>query len=356
MNVDFLIVGHGIAGICIAEHLEQSKASFAVINDEVPNSSSKVAAGLYNPITGRKMKETWLADELFPYLKRFYSNLEQKLDTKFVFEKDIYRPFVSIEEQNEWIGSDLTSESRELNFIKKVATKSMYGDFIEDPFGGLLLNNSGYVDLSILIDSHRQHLLKRGQYINEHLIYDEVDVAPTYIMYKHIQAKQIIFCDGALTQNPFFNWVPDAPVKGELLHIQTASPLPENVIFNRGIFIVKKNNGNYYRVGATYEWNNLQIEPTLKAKSQLQGKLGELLKVSYKIVDQVAGIRPASKDRRPLIGNHPRQKNVFLFNGLGTKGISLAPYFANNFCSSILKSEKLKEEVDISRYYSLYSS
>lgn len=356
MNVDYLIVGHGIAGICVAEHLEQNGASYMVINHEVPNSSSKVAAGLYNPITGRKMKKTWLADDLFPYLEHFYSNLEIKLNARFLIEKAIYRPFVSIEEQNEWIGSDLPNEKDEINFIKKVATKSHFEEFIEDPFGGLLLKHSGFIDLNTLISSHREYLLNKNLYIQQELNYSQLEVKDDFISYGEIQANNLIFCDGALTENPYFNWVPNAPVKGELLHIQTETPLPEDVIFNRGIFIVKNSNQSYYRVGATYEWKELNNEPTEKAKAQLENKLKDLLKTPYKIVGQVAGIRPASKDRRPLIGNHPNLKNVFLFNGLGTKGVSLAPYFANNFCISLLKNEKLKEEVDICRYYSLYSS
>lgn len=356
MKVDFLIVGQGIAGICVAEHLEQNGASFIIINNEVPYSSSKVAAGLYNPITGRKMKKTWLADVLFPYLESFYGALEKKLDAKFLIDKAIYRPFTSIEEQNEWIGSDLAPENGEINFIKSVATQSKFEDFIEDPFGGLLLKHSGFIDLNTLITAHKTHLVKNNRYLQGKLDYDLLEVDDDSVCYEDIQATNVIFCDGALNQNPYFNWVPEAPVKGELLHILTDSPLPEDVIFNRGIFIVKNSHQNYYRVGATYEWKNLDTETTEKAKIQLEGKLKELLKTPYKIVDQVAGIRPASKDRRPLIGNHPHQKNVFLFNGLGTKGVSLAPYFAKNFCLSIIKKEKLKEEVDISRYYSLYSS
>lgn len=76
MTVDFIIVGHGLASVAVIEHLRKHNASFVVFSDENPNSSSKVAAGLYNPVTGRKMKQTWLADQLFPYLEEFYGNLE----------------------------------------------------------------------------------------------------------------------------------------------------------------------------------------------------------------------------------------------------------------------------------------
>jgi glycine/D-amino acid oxidase-like deaminating enzyme len=150
--------------------------------------------------------------------------------------------------------------------------------------------------------------------------------------------------------------MPTAPVKGEILHIKTEKSLPEEVIFNRGVFLVKNPQHAYYRVGATYEWKNLNYEPTEKARMQLADKLDDLLHVKYEIIDQVAGIRPASKDRRPLIGKHPELKNVFIFNGLGTKGVSLAPFFANEFVESIINLKKLNNEVNINRYYPLYSS
>lgn len=353
MIKDFLIVGHGLAGVCVAQHLEKYNASYTVINYEQEYSSSKVAAGLYNPITGRKMKKTWLADDIFPYMEFFYEALEAKLNTQFLIKKKIYRPFTSIEEQNEWIGSD--ENEGELNFIQKVSTAPLYQEFIHDPYGGITLSHCGFLDVKKMLAAHKEYLLKQQKYRSEKLDHNQLKISENLVEYGNLKAKKIIFCDGALTNNPYFNWVPTAPVKGEILHIQTEKPLPEDVIFNRGVFIVKHSDNNYYRVGATYEWKNLDHNPTEKAKNHLTGKLNELLKTPFKVIDQVAGIRPASKDRRPLIGNHPSKNNVLLFNGLGTKGVSLAPYFANNFCLSILKDEILKEEVSISRYYSLHS-
>ncbi|PTB96839.1 hypothetical protein C9994_05620 [Marivirga lumbricoides] len=353
MVVDFLIVGHGLAGVCVAQHLEKYDASFTVINHEQEFSSSKVAAGLYNPITGRKMKKTWLADDIFPYMESFYEALEEKLNSRFLIKRKIYRPFTSIEEQNEWIGSDDSDEK--LNFIEKVSTNPLYGEFIDDPYGGISLSHCGFLDINEMLTAHKEYLIKQDKYLNKKLDYNQLKISSSLIEYENLKAKNIIFCDGALTDNPYFNWVPTAPVKGEILHIQTDKPLPNDVIFNRGVFIVKHSEQNYYRVGATYEWKNLDHHPTEKARTHLIGKLEELLKIPFKVVGQVAGVRPASKDRRPLIGNHPNKNNVLLFNGLGTKGVSLAPYFANNFCLSILKDEILKEEVSISRYYSLNS-
>ncbi|HET8859891.1 NAD(P)/FAD-dependent oxidoreductase [Marivirga sp.] len=352
MKVDFIVVGHGLASVAVVEHLRKCSATFVVFSHENPNSSSQVAAGLYNPVTGRKMKQTWLAEELFPYLEEFYGDLEKSLRTEFLHKKAIYRPFLSLEDQNDWIAKEHKNDF----FIKSTFTNSNFSEFIGDNFGGILLKQSGFLDVKKMLTYHRQKLINDKQFVEEKVNYEELKIEKNQIRYKDFESEKIIFCDGPLSQNPFFDWLPTAPVKGEILHITTEKPLPDDVIFNRGVFIVKNPNHDYYRVGATYEWKNLDYQPTEKAKHQLTDKLNDLLNVEYKIIDQVAGIRPASKDRRPLIGNHPEMKNVFIFNGLGTKGVSLAPYFAREFVDSIINSRKVNDEVNINRYYPLYSN
>jgi glycine/D-amino acid oxidase-like deaminating enzyme len=352
MLVDFIIVGHGIASVAVVEHLKKHKASFVLFSDENPNSSSKVAAGLYNPVTGRKMKQTWMAPELFPYLEEFYQDLEKSLQSKFLYKKAIYRPFLSWEDQNDWMASD----EKNKYFVKNTFTDSQYSEFINDDFGGVLLEKSGFLDVKEMLRSHKNKLISEDQFLEERLDFKKLRFEENKLTYEKIEAKKIIFCDGPLSQNQFFDWLPTAPVKGEILHIKTEKSLPEEVIFNRGVFLVKNPQHAYYRVGATYEWKNLNYEPTEKARMQLADKLDDLLHVKYEIIDQVAGIRPASKDRRPLIGKHPELKNVFIFNGLGTKGVSLAPFFANEFVESIINLKKLNNEVNINRYYPLYSS
>jgi glycine/D-amino acid oxidase-like deaminating enzyme len=350
MKVDFIIVGHGLASVAVVEHLRKYDASFVVFSDENPNSSSKVAAGLYNPVTGRKMKQTWLAELLFPYLEEFYADLENSLHANFLHKKAIYRPFLSLEDQNDW----MAKEQRSNLFIKDTITNSQYPEFIEDAFGGIMLTKSGFLDVSKMLECHKDKLVQEGRFKTERFEYEKAEISEDKICYKDVESTKIIFCDGPLSQNPFFDWLPTAPVKGEILHIKTEKKLPEDVIFNRGVFIVKNPEHDYYRVGATYEWKNLDYKTTDKARKQLTDKLDDLLNMKYEIIEQVAGIRPASQDRRPLIGNHPDMKNVFIFNGLGTKGVSLAPYFAHQFIESIINSKKLNDEVNINRYYPLY--
>jgi glycine/D-amino acid oxidase-like deaminating enzyme len=350
MEVDFIIVGHGIAGINIAHQLEQHKQSYVLFNEDSALTSSKIAAGLYNPVTGRKMKHTWMAQELFPFLQHTYQELENTLNIKCLHEQSIYRPFKNIEEQNEWLSNKVSEDI----FIKEIYTSTQFPETIHDDFGGIMLQNSGFLDLKSLIESHKSYLIEKQLYFEEQFNTEEVIHHPKKIIYRNISAKKLIFCDGPLAKNNFFNWVPTAAVKGEILHIIPDKPLASGIIFNRGVFMVKNPAHAYYRVGSTYHWKDLDWQTTEEAKDQLIERLKALLKVDFTIVGQEAGIRPASKDRRPLIGQHPEKINIFLFNGLGTKGVSLAPYFSKNLIEHIILGLKIDDAVNINRYYSLY--
>src|SRR5690554_1654655 len=104
MEVDFLLVGQGIAGTALSYRLLESGKKVHIVDAAEENDCSRVAAGLYNPVTGRKMVKTWFADHIFPEIEPFYHGLEETLKTKFIYNRPIYRPFSSIEEQNEWMG------------------------------------------------------------------------------------------------------------------------------------------------------------------------------------------------------------------------------------------------------------
>ena len=90
--------------------------------------------------------------------------------------------------------------------------------------------------------------------------------------------------------------------------------------------------------------------PTSKATDEIKSKLEKILKYPYEIIGQKAGIRPTTQDRRPLIGKHPEIGNAYIFNGLGTKGVSIAPYFSVMFTNWLLGEGTLSSEVDIKRF------
>ncbi|MEM7110745.1 MAG: FAD-binding oxidoreductase [Bacteroidota bacterium] len=347
-KTDYILVGSGLAGTSLAIALLERGKEVVIFNSSDFHSSTRVAAGLYNPITGRKMVKTWKADELFPTLLKFYKKLEKLTNSRFLNEIRIYRPFISFEEQNEWMGKSALPAYT--SYVHQIHTTST-NPGLSDKFGGLELNHSGYLDTERFAEV-TDHFFRDQGLINEE-VFDvtNLQIGNETVSYQGIEASKIIFCDGThLPSNPYFNWLPFRPVKGEILTIH--SELETEVIVNRGVFCVPKGN-NRFMVGSNYDNYDVSWEPTARACTQIEEKLRILLKVPFHTIHQKAGIRPATKDRRPYVGLHPKNETIGIFNGLGAKGVSLAPYFGEHFAAYLTSETELDNEINISRYFSL---
>ncbi|EAY27171.1 NAD(P)/FAD-dependent oxidoreductase [Microscilla marina] len=351
MKVDYLIVGQGIAGTALSYTLLQQGKKVLVTDMPYAGSSSRVAGGVCNPITGRKLVKTWKADELFPFLKAFYQSLEKTLNTQFFYPRQIYRTFKSVEQRDQLLEKSVQNEWE--HFFDTKVNDQLYEPFLDAPMGGWQTKQGGWLDTSKLLDAYCQYLQTLGSYRKVELVYDDVQVTPHKVLWKDVEATHLIFCQGMQGKhNPYFAQMPFRLVKGELLHIKIDQQPPLENVISQGVFMLPLSDApGEYLVGATYEWRDLSTVPTEKAKAQLQEKLNKWLKLPYEILGQKAGVRPATLDRRPLVGLHPDYPAIGFFNGLGTKGVSLAPYFARHLVGHIEQGAPLNEEVDLMRYW-----
>ncbi|SFA98596.1 NAD(P)/FAD-dependent oxidoreductase [Algoriphagus aquimarinus] len=345
MEIDFLLIGQGLAGTALAYRLKQAGKKIRIIDQPEANNSSRIAAGLFNPVTGRKMVKTWKADSLFPEIKPFYQELEQATGSKFLTEKAIYRPFLSIEELNEWMGH--SADPGFETYLDKIYQESQ-SEFLKDPYGGVMLRNSGWLNINNLLDA-------MTSYFKEELILEKFDEslfsrADDFWIYRGLKAKAVIYCNGLGAMNSrFFNFLPFAPVKGEILEVQQAFT-PDYVV-NRGVFRVHLGNG-IHRVGSTYTKHDLDVGATDAAKTEILEKLTDLVRLPVEgIISHKTGIRPATRDRKPFLGKHPTEVGVYIFNGFGAKGVSLIPYFSKQMVEHLLNSKAIDSEVDIARYF-----
>lgn len=343
-KVDFLIVGQGIAGSLLAIELIKRGKKIAIFNDELQPSSSQVAAGLYNPITGRNMVKTWMADEIFPKLGSFYENLERELGSQFHVAQSIYRPFITLEEQNDWYGKYSSPTFKP--YVLDVSAKSLYPGHVSDEFGGVHLNKCGYVDVENFVLASRKMFTTLGVYNSQMFDHQALEELGDKVVYGGYEAKKIIFCEGpGVKSNPFFQDLRMKPVKGEIIDIETEFSL--NQIINRGVFIIPKK--DFFTVGSTYDHSDLSWEPTIKGLYRLEGILKKVYKGTYNIKRHRAGIRPSTFDRRPFVGVIKNRPMVGIFNGLGAKGVTLGPYFARVLADSLINNKKLMDEVRLDR-------
>lgn len=345
MEVDFLLIGQGLAGTVLSHRLLELGKKVAVIDLPAANQSSRIAAGLYNPITGKKMVKSWNADQLFPEIEPLYLQLEELLGATFLYKKNIYRPFLNIEEQNEWMGK--TGDPGFEPYFERIFTKEVYPEVINS-FGGILLKNSGYLDINTLLNAYSGYLKSRDLLIEEEFEESALVIEEMGFRYKGISAKGIVFCNGlGAMKSLFFSYLPFAPVKGEILDLEQRF-YPEEII-NRGVFRISLPNG-LQRVGSTYTWHDLDQGPTEAAKNELLEKLEKLIKSQVlSIQSHRFGIRPATKDRKPFLGEHPEHPGVYIFNGFGAKGVSLVPFYSKMMVEMLLNGHQPEKEVNIAR-------
>ncbi|GGK11050.1 FAD-dependent oxidoreductase [Yeosuana aromativorans] len=345
MQVDFIIVGCGLAGISFCEQLRAHNKSFVVF-DNKSQQSSTVAGGLYNPVVLKRFTPVWKSKEQLQMALQMYQNLEAEFDVKLDHKIPVYRKFSSLEEQNDWFtASDkpLLSEWLSTNLIKNTNA------YIEAPFGFGEVLETGRIDVKCLIETYKTYLLKNNLFYEDEFKYNALQVNDETIFYESIESKYIVFSEGfGVHKNPFFKSLPLVPTKGELLTIH-APDLKVDFVLKGPVFLIPLGN-DLYTVGATYDWNDTSNTVTDKGKEELLGKLKTLISCSFEVVDQVAGIRPTVKDRRPLVGQHSIYKNMFVLNGLGTRGVMIGPYVADQLFKLIALGIPLEKEIDIARF------
>ena len=344
--IDFLIVGNGLAGISFAEiALQNNKSVFVFDNNSQP--SSRVAGGLYNPVVLKRFSEVWKAKEQIDFAFPLYHNIQSKLDVVFDFEMPILRKLFSIEEQNNWFQA--ADKPNLAPFLDSKLVTNSY-ESIVSPFHYGKVNHTGYLEISILIEAYSNYLKSLNSFSDDAFVYDEIEFLDGFIQYKNIKARHIIFAEGfGLHANPYFNDLPLDGTKGELLIIK-APKLQLDVVVKSSVFILPIGN-DLYKVGATYDWSDKTNKPTEAGKQELVEKLSELISCDFEIIKHFAGVRPTVKDRRPLVGTHPIHSQLHVLNGLGTRGVMLGPYLANQLFQHIENSIPLEKEIDITRCY-----
>ena len=350
MKIDTLVIGQGIAGSVLAYTLCQRGQRVVVVADKRPTSSA-VAAGLFNPVTGRKLVKTWNADVLFPYLIDFYQSLEKQLDTNFLHLRRIYRPFRSIAEQNQFTAA--TADPELVAYLTTEVNHEAYKHFIHNELGGIETLQAGWLDTQLFLEKIRNYFKEKNFFRSETFDSQSLHLVNNSVQWQDVEASHVIFCEGESGRsNPYFSWLPFRPMKGEILQVNADINNVQNIV-NQGVWMVPQLDKTI-KIGATYDGQDITWQPTEKGRVYLKEHLEKLIKIDYSIENQFAGIRPATPDRRPLIGLHPEQQAVGIFNGLGSKGVSLAPFFANQFADFLMHKKELDPLVNIERYFSLY--
>jgi glycine/D-amino acid oxidase-like deaminating enzyme len=355
-KMELVIVGQGLCGTFLSLELERAGISHIVIDERRPFSASRAAAGLINPVTGRRIVTTWMIDELLPFAVEAYGRLQGLFGSSF-FEPAMVTDFFP------------TAQMR-LAFLQRLEEGGAYLRLAKDDhaWDGVFYSELGYgvidpcwlVDVPGLLDAARQRMIARGVLREERFDVGELVVEPGRVRWREIEAERIVFCDGVESfSNPYFSLLPFAPNKGEVLIVEIdgladAARAGGGTVFKKGLSIVPWREGLYW-VGSSYEWSFEHAEPTEGFRLRTEAALREWLKLPFRTVSHLAAVRPATLERRPFVGFHPQYPRVGILNGMGTKGCSLAPYFAHRLVRYLVDGGAIPAEADVRRFEKVLS-
>ena len=333
---DIAIVGQGIAGTLLGHFLENYGLKVLVIDNHHEGSSSMVAAGVVNPITGKKFVKSWRIDDLLPVARETYDDIEDKFGVNCYTEANILWALETIEQENSWLAR--TQDSLYSSYITQEVNASEMEDKVTTPFYYGEITRSFYVHFKNIIQSYKEYWSAKGGFLDEYMVINQLKRSEGSYNYKNYHFQKIVFCEGyKAISNPYFQDLELQPAKGEVLLVK----IPDanfSKIYKDKIFLVHQYDDVYW-VGSNYEWNFPSDQPTPQARQVLINELDRILTVPYQIIDHQAAVRPTTANRRPLMKIHYTYPGMYLFNGLGTKGGSLGPLFAKQFARYIMDGD-----------------
>ncbi len=356
----FIIVGAGLAGTLMAWELEKRGVNYEVWDapknsskssrtqthsspSNTSNQASRVAAGMFNPVSFKRIVEVWNAREHMDVMRETYLKIESflKIPGKILHKSPIMRVFPNSQYRMLW-EKRLKDEHTVSQFIRPVSDE--VPDDIVAPHGFGVVPEAGWVDLPLLLDSFRSFLESKGKY-REKTYNSKVD--------DEFQTSNFIDCRGVgAIEDLVKHNLKIQSDHGEVLTLKS-NIKTKNMCVNRVKWLLPRGN-HTYKLGATYKWDVVKSQPTEEGRDELLTGIKPIISSEvfdhFEITNQETGLRPASKDRRPYAGK--MNENTYILNGFGTRGVLIGPATAAHLVRFIFEDKELPKEINIARYSS----
>ncbi|WP_326982415.1 FAD-binding oxidoreductase [Chryseobacterium sp. MYb264] len=341
-NVDYIIVGDGYAGLFFAHQLIKENKSF-ILFSEGKTSASQISAGIINPVVLKKFTTFWLAQDQIHFLKDTLKEIETYTGENYLIEAPIHRIFHDENERNLWLKKSGKEELTHFLDPKFDDLKGVKNEYLSGK-----VNQSARLNVKGFFGGLFAFLENNNFLIKERFNYTDIRIDES--SYRDIHFKNLIFCEGmGVKENPYFSEIPVMANKGHHIKVQISQTIPLNITIKKKHFLFPTENGLYF-YGGTYDREQLHHQIDSSAVEQLKKGLSEFYPYPFDIHEVNFGFRPTVKDRRPIIGSHTECKNLFVFNGLGARGILNGCYFAKSLYDFIETGIPLPEEISLSRF------
>lgn len=342
-----LIVGGGLAGSILATEAASRKIKFDwMIGSSLPAASS-AAYGMCNPVHFRNKVPAWMADSFYEYSRNFFKQLNHPSIDSFYTEIPLHHLVAEGEEFVQWRQqTESTSLWRFTNGDKQThITQNLGLPYL----GSIEISPVFFVNIPAFMNSVKN--LYNNSCLDEAFDFKQLRFEGEKWSYNGKSYLKIIFAEGwHALKNPFFTSLPFNPCKGEIINIKIEGFNPEPAFHKKNVLV--KLRKNEFVFGATYDWDDLSFENSVKGRVELEHNLKTMLgeQYTFEVLDQKAGVRPAMSDRRPVVGWHPKYEQIGILNGFGSRGLLVGPSAAKNIFDHWLNKEPLLPEWDVNRF------
>ena len=322
LKAPVLIVGQGLAGTLLAWELERVGLEFSIVDAGHARAATKVAAGIINPVTGRRLVKSEGIETLLPVARECYRGIEQMLGVTLWREMRVRRWF---------------ADERERDVFTEKSARGALASFVESADGeGFWMRGAARVELGRLIEVSRERWRKRGVLREEQVgeLKGNEGLAVT------------IDCRGAEADGAgVVDW---RYSKGECVELRM-SGLDPGVVWNRRHWLVATGDG-VAKAGATNEPGRRDFGVTEKARVELEQSVSAMGFREFDVVAQTAGVRVYSPDKRPVMGWTSKEARRGIFCGLGAKGALYAPAMARAWAGFLVRGVELPATWDVARF------
>jgi len=342
VQVDYIIVGGGFAGLFLAHQLLKNNKSFVLFSNN-RTSASHISAGVCNPVILKRFSTFWKSEEQMRFLQTFFSEIEIYTSKNYLINEPVARIFHNESEKIQWIKNSNKESLKSYlnsNFIK---LKSVENDFETG-----LVNNSCRLDVENFFIDFYDYLEINGNLTSEDFDYDNIDAMNS--QYKNYQFKKIVFCEGvSIKDNPYFDNIPILPNKGHCLEVKIDETIDPYIIKKKHFLFSLSDNRFYY--GGTYDRLDETSDINQEFVDELENGLKEFYKNDFTTTKIKTAFRATVDDRKPILGTHPDFQNLHIFNGLGARGVLNGTYFSKIMFDYLENQIEIDSDIDVKRFY-----
>lgn len=333
------IIGGGLQGMSIAFLLQKKNIESVVYDRNDPGQASAASAGIIVPWVSQRRNKPWL--KLVTGGAKYYPEFIKLLKEHTLQEPKYKRngAVILFDDEKRFSKARTRIEDKKKTYpeIGELNTNIEKNSALREGFRGLYVSGGAQITGEALLNALKDAYVNLGGVIknNSFKVEDRND-SDTYI-----------FTTGAWgVEQPFDPIV--SHQRAEIYHFKTLNTNYQHlpVIMHRSHYIVNTEL-NHFAIGTTHiDTDSFDISPSEENYQYLKGLVPKYFgETEFEDIEMKVGLRPYTRDFLPFIGKP--MKNTYAINGLGSSGLTAAPYIAKNIVNHILTGQC---DLDLTHY------